>query len=108
MKQKILVSELLRAIAFELKREHAFRNIFITHNAFGMLSPASHINTHTNAGQEKVKYNSLASAKKAAEKMTEKRGMRFSYYKCAYCTGYHVGVNQTNRALQENKLESSN
>ena len=59
MKQRILVSELLRAIAFELKREHAFRNIFITHNAFGMLSPASHVNTHTNAGQEKVKYNSL-------------------------------------------------
>ena len=103
MQPKILFPELCKAIAFEFKREHAFRNIFITHNSFGMLSPASHINTHKNEGQEKVKYNSIASAKKAAEKMTEKRGVKFSYYKCAFCTGYHVGINQTNRAIDSQK-----
>ena len=97
MKPKILLPELFKVIKFELKKKNAFRNIFITHNAFGMLSPASHINTHKNTGQEKVKYNSLESAKKAAEKMTEKRGVHFSYYKCAYCTGYHVGINQSSR-----------
>lgn len=97
MKQKIILKELVKAIVFQCKKEHAFRNIFITHNAFGILSKASHINTHTNTGQEKVKYNSLASAQKAALKMSEKRQIPFRVYKCAFCTGYHVGIALTDR-----------
>ena len=94
---KIMPKELCKAIAFQCKKEHALRNIFITHNAFGILFKASHINTHTNTGQEKVKYNTLASAQKAAQKMSEKRQIPFRVYKCAYCTGYHVGIALTDR-----------
>ena len=34
--------EMLKAIWFQLKKKHAFRNIFITHNAFGIFNLASH------------------------------------------------------------------
>lgn len=101
MKPKIKLKQLWKAIVFQCKREHAFREIFITHNAWGILSRASHINTHKNDGQEKVKYNSVESAKKAAEKMTEKRQIEFRYYKCAFCEGYHVGIPLTKRKKEE-------
>jgi len=97
MKQKIILPELCKAIVFQCKKKNAFKNIFITHNAFGILSEASHINTHTNSGQEKVRYNSLQSAQKAAEKMSVKRQIPFRVYKCAFCTGYHVGIAYTDR-----------
>ena len=53
MKPKIIFSELLKAILFQIKKENAFKNFFITHNAFGIFSIASHQNTHCNSGKEK-------------------------------------------------------
>ena len=94
---KIIPKELLKAIIFQMKKENAFRNIFITHNAFGILSEASHKNTHCNSGKSKVMHNTYEGALKHAQKMSEKNGVHFSVYKCAYCTGYHIGRNSQNR-----------
>lgn len=47
----------------------------------------------TRDNKPKVMYNTQASAQKAAEKMGEKNGRRFSFYKCAFCDGYHIGGN---------------
>ena len=55
----------------------------------------SHINQHT--GQPKVMYNSVKSAQKAADSMSKKRGVHFSFYKCLFCDGYHVGKNRENK-----------
>ena len=35
-------------------------------------------------------YNTVKTAKKSAEKMSEKHGTHFSYYKCLFCDGYHI------------------
>lgn len=94
---KIIPKELLKAIIFQLKKKNAFKNIFITHNAFGILSEASHRNTHCNEGKEKVKHNTLEGAQKHADKMSQKNGVHFSVYKCAYCDGYHIGRTSENR-----------
>ena len=48
-------------------------------------------------GKEKVMYNTVEGAKKAAEAMSKKRGVHFSYYKCLFCDGYHVGKNRDNK-----------
>ena len=45
-------------------------------------------------GTPKVMYNTQASAKRAAEAMEKKNNIRYSYYKCAFCDGYHVGGNR--------------
>lgn len=42
-------------------------------------------------------YNTVEGAKKAAEAMSKKRGVHFSYYKCLFCDGYHVGKNRDNK-----------
>lgn len=86
---------MFKAMWFQIKHEHAFKNIFITHNAFGIFHENSHVNQHT--GKEKVKYNTEASARKAAEAMSKKNGVHFSYYKCGFCDGYHVGKNRENK-----------
>ena len=96
-KPRIIFKELLKAMWFQMKHKHAFKNIFITHHAFGVLHLASHVNTHSNEGKPKVMYNTLASATKAAESMGKKHDAHFSVYKCAYCKGYHVGRNKDNR-----------
>ena len=70
-------------------------NFFITRNAWGAFSINSHINQHT--GQPKVMYNSVKSAQKAADSMSKKRGVHFSFYKCLFCDGYHVGKNRENK-----------
>jgi hypothetical protein len=36
-------------------------------------------------------------AKKAADAMSKKRGAHFSYYKCLFCDGYHIGKNRDNK-----------
>jgi hypothetical protein len=39
-------------------------------------------------------YNTQASAKRAKENMEKKNpGKTFSYYKCVFCDGYHLGGN---------------
>lgn len=76
-------------------RDRFFYNMFISRNAWGAFSKNSHINQHT--GQPKVIYNTLETAKKCAKKMSEKKGVHFSYYKCLFCDGYHIGKNRDNK-----------
>lgn len=77
------------------KRGTFFKNFFITRNAWGAFHINSHINQHT--GNPKVMYNTVKSAQKAAESMSKKHNTHFSYYKCLFCDGYHVGKNRDNK-----------
>ena len=75
--------------------KRAFRNFFITGNAWGLF----HINSHIAAGsgKEKVKYNTKETALKSAEAMGKKLDTHFSTYRCAYCGKYHIGKNRENK-----------
>ena len=42
-------------------------------------------------------YNTGETARRAAVKMGEKRGVYFSAYKCVYCDGYHLGKNREDK-----------
>lgn len=79
----------------QVKRKRAFYNFFISHNAWGAFSINSHIRAST--GEPKVTYNSVESARLAAEKMSEKYNKHFSLYKCLFCDGYHIGKNMDNK-----------
>ena len=76
-----------------LKR--AFRNFFITGNAWGLFHKNSHIRADN--GQPKVMYNTRKSAVKSAEAMKKKYDKHFSAYKCIFCDGYHLGRNRDNK-----------
>jgi hypothetical protein len=82
-------------IVDQFKRKTFFRNFFITRNAWGAFSINSHINQHTNV--PKITYNTVESAKKAAMCMEKKYDKHFSYYKCLFCDGYHIGKNKDNK-----------
>ena len=79
----------------QFSRKRFFYNMFISRNAWGAFSINSHINQHT--GQPKVTYNTLKTAMKSAEKMSEKHNTHFSVYKCLFCDGYHIGKNRDNK-----------
>ncbi|MBP3732502.1 MAG: hypothetical protein J6I84_04575 [Bacilli bacterium] len=79
----------------QIKRGTAFRNFFITRNAWGAFSINSHINQ--TSGKPKIMYNTKETARKSAEKMSLKHGKHFSYYKCLFCDGYHIGKNRDNK-----------
>ena len=79
----------------QVRRKTWFRNFFITGNAWGAFSINSHINQGT--GKPKIMYNTIDGARKAAEKMSEKHGVHFSFYKCLFCDGYHIGKNRNNK-----------
>ena len=79
----------------QFKRKTWFKNFFITGNAWGAFSINSHISQ--SSGKPKVMYNTAESAKKAADNMSKKRGVHFSFYKCLFCDGYHVGKNRDNK-----------
>jgi len=106
-KPKRKFKNVIKSIFGQIFRKHAFINIFITHNAFGIFSINSHINQHT--GQPKVMY-SKKSAKKSAEAMSKKisakEGMpiHFSEYKCMFCDGYHIGKNRQNKTKDEKQI----
>ena len=106
-KQKIIFKEMMKSICFQLKHKNAFKNIFITHNAFGIFSINSHTNMHNNVGKPKVMYPTIKSANKAAEKMGEKLNCHFSVYKCAFCTGYHIGKNKENAEIADKTKEEN-
>lgn len=93
--RKIKLSNLYKGLKGQLPIKRAFRNFFITGNAWGMFSINSHVNQ--SSGKEKVQYGSYESAKKAADKMSEKKGVHFSVYKCIFCDGYHIGKNRDNK-----------
>ena len=42
-------------------------------------------------------YNTIESARKAAESMEKKKKVHFSVYKCVFCDGYHIGKNRDNK-----------
>lgn len=75
--------------------KRAFRNFFVTGNAWGMF----HINSHIRQdnGKLKVMYNTKESAMKAAQSLEKKNGVHFSVYKCVFCDGYHLGKNRENK-----------
>ena len=79
----------------QVKRRRVFINFFVTRNAWGAFSINSHINQHNN--KEKVMYKTIEGAKKAAEAMSKKHNIHFSYYKCLFCDGYHIGKNRDNK-----------
>lgn len=89
------IRNLFLAIYDQLTRKGAWRNIFVTHNAFGIFSRYSH--TARGSGKPKMSYPTKAVALKAAEAMGEKHGVHFSVYKCAWCDGWHVGKNAQNK-----------
>lgn len=55
-----------------------------------------------------MSYPTKAVALRAAKAMSEKHGVHFSVYKCAWCDGWHVGKNAQNKVVHENKSEANN
>lgn len=100
------IRNLFLAISDQFTRKDAWRNIFVTHNAFGIFSRYSH--TARRSGKPKIPYPTKDVALKAAEAMGKKHGVHFSVYKCAWCDGWHVGKNAQNKVVQENKPEANN
>lgn len=100
------IKNLLLAIYDQLTRKGAWRNIFVTHNAFGIFSRYSHI--ARGSGKPKMSYPTKAVALKAAKAMSEKHGVHFSVYKCAWCDGWHVGKNSQNKVVQKNQSDANN
>lgn len=90
----IKLKNLKLALQDQLPFKRAFRNFFITGNAWGMFSKRSHLNLD---GKPKVVYNTRPSAEKAAASMGTKYTKHFSVYKCIYCNGYHLGKNRDNK-----------
>ena len=68
------IKNLFLAIYDQLTRNGAWRNIFVTHNAFGIFSRYSH--TARGSGKQKMSYPTKAVALKAAKVMSEKHGSR--------------------------------
>ena len=100
------IKNLFLAIYDQLTRKGAWRNIFVTHNAFGIFSRYSH--TARGSGKPKMAYPTKAVALRAAKAMSEKHGVHFSVYKCAWCDGWHVGKNAQNKVGQEHQSDANN
>ena len=92
------IKNLMLSISDQLCREEAFRNIFITHNAFGIFSIHSHISGRSN--KPKIEYPSKEAAQKSAQAMSQRMGVHFSVYKCAFCDGWHIGKNAQNKIVE--------
>ena len=86
------------AVWNQLTRKGAWRNIFVTHNAFGIFSRYSHISRRT--GKPKISYPTKKVALRAAEAMRKKHGVHFSVYKCAWWNGCHIGKNKENKIVK--------
>jgi len=78
----------------QLPFKRAYRNFFVTDNAWGLFSIRSH---QREDGKLKVMYNTKDTAQKAANSMAKKMNKHFSVYKCVYCDGYHLGKNRDNK-----------
>lgn len=86
---------LIKALWEQLPVKRAYRNFFITGNAWGMFSENSHRRADTQ--DLKNEFPTKDSAIRAAEQMSAKYGKHFSSYKCVYCDGYHIGRNRDNK-----------
>lgn len=71
----IKIKNLLLGLKEQGPMKRAFRNFFITGNAWGMFSKYSHIRRDTNT--PKITFNTKETAVKAAQRMSEKRGVHF-------------------------------
>lgn len=71
------------------REDKLFKSFFVTENAWGSFYKSSHIRQDN--GEPKIRYGHLETAKKAAEKLTIKTGKAYSYYRCIYCGGFHIG-----------------
>jgi hypothetical protein len=87
-----MIKNIVLVFKDQMPLSRAFRNFFVTRNAWGLFHKNSHISQRS--GQPKVCYNTKASSMKAAESMKKKTGNHFSSYKCLHCHGYHVGKNR--------------
>lgn len=96
------IKNLLLSIIDQVNREGAFRNIFVTHNALGIFSIHSHISSRSN--KPKVEYSSKEAAQKSTQAMSQKMGVHFSVYKCAFCDGWHIGKNAQNKIVQPERV----
>lgn len=84
----------------QLPLKRAFRNFFITGNAWGMFSKYSHMNKDGKLKQEHPTKEKAEKAAESMEKMYIKRynqKVHFSVYKCIYCDGWHIGKNRDNK-----------
>jgi len=77
----------------QLPMKRLMRNLFKGH-LLGLIDKRSHLRDN---GEPKVSYNTKETAQKSAKKMSEKRGVYFSNYKCLWCDGYHLGKNRENK-----------
>ena len=100
---RISIENCILAIWNQLTRKGAWRNIFVTHNAFGIFSKYSHISRRN--GKPKIPYPNKKVALRAAEAMDKKHGVHFSVYKCAWCDGWHIGKNAQNK-IKSDALEN--
>ena len=100
---KISYKNSILAIWNQLTRKGAWRNIFVTHNAFGIFCEYSHISRRS--GKPKIPYPNKKVALRAAEAMGKKHGVHFSVYKCAWCDGWHIGKNAQNK-IKSDALEN--
>jgi hypothetical protein len=85
---------LILGLKDQLPIKRAFKNFFITGNAWGLFSKRSHSRED---GKLKQMFPSITSANKAASQMSKKHKKHFSVYKCIYCDGYHLGKNRDNK-----------
>lgn len=98
------IKNIILALWCQITRKGAFKNFFITGNAFGCLSQYSHISRRSMT--PKIMYSTKQSALKAAEKMGAKHGVHFSVYKCAWCDGWHIGKNAQNKYEKQDEPKS--
>lgn len=94
MKSKIKIKNLLLGLKDQLPLKRAFRNFFITGNAWGLFDRRSHYRMD---GKEKQSFPTKDSAVRASAAMQKKHGKYFSTYKCIFCDGYHLGKNRDNK-----------
>jgi hypothetical protein len=76
------------AIIYQFRKPDWFKQWVIKRNAWGIFSKHSHTKKD---GVEKQKYNTEASALRAAEAMQKRYEGKFACYKCMFCDGFHVG-----------------
>lgn len=90
----ITLKNLFLGLKDQLPLKRAFRNFFITGNAWGLFSRRSHIRDDNKIKQS---FPTKESGRKAADSMGRKHNKYFSVYKCIFCDGYHLGKNRDNK-----------
>jgi len=88
------IKNIYKGLKEQLPWKRFFRNFFITGNAWGMFSKRSH---YREDGKAKQIFPKKESAERASISMSKKHGKHFSYYKCIFCDGYHLGKNRDNK-----------